>query len=466
MVKYWYLAFALLISTQVGWSQQVLIDTVFFDFDSDYLKPSHMDQLDSMSSKFLSYPTYYVEIYGHTDSIGSTGYNLELSEMRARKVALYLIEKGTLADRIFYEGLGTNKPIGPNTTYAGRKKNRRADISVIYTREIFSPPVVEDTTATDTVAETPVVVEDPASLVDTVYCSYAPFEIDTKKKTVIIAPQGTQITVPAGAFKGDTEYIEIKVSELYTRRDMIVAAMPSVEKKKGPYEATGMFTFEARDGRRLAQIADDKSFEVLLPATRRDPYTRVYSGSGGTRGRSRSRGGNTAKVKKPAMTAVKAWNEENYPIRYLGPRKAYTFEINKSGKFAVGRPLHYSQNTEKDDLGTNFIIKLKGKRFEKTTQVMLVGEVVKTYIPLKKVSKKVYEGDRVKFLDNDTELVLIGIQYDDKGEPYLAKISFKPGTFLGNKKRDPKKRPTIKLKAKFRKITPERLEELLTELNV
>ncbi|MEL7063718.1 MAG: OmpA family protein, partial [Bacteroidota bacterium] len=168
MVKYWYLAFALLISTQVGWSQQVLIDTVFFDFDSDYLKPSHKDQLDSMSSKFLSYPTYYVEIYGNTDSIGTTGYNLELSEMRARKVALYLIEKGTLADRIFYEGLGTNKPVGPNTTYAGRKKNRRADISVIYTREIFSPPVVEDTTTTDTVSETPVVVEDPASLVDTV----------------------------------------------------------------------------------------------------------------------------------------------------------------------------------------------------------------------------------------------------------------------------------------------------------
>ncbi|WP_243373961.1 OmpA family protein [Geotalea sp. SG265] len=71
----------------------------------------------------------YMRIDGHTDSIGSTGYNMDLSVKRAIAIASYLIIKeGIEPSRVFIKGLGKSKLIGDNSTTEGRRLNRRFEI--------------------------------------------------------------------------------------------------------------------------------------------------------------------------------------------------------------------------------------------------------------------------------------------------------------------------------------------------
>ena len=71
----------------------------------------------------------FMRIDGHTDSIGSTGYNMDLSVKRAIAIASYLIIKeGIDPSKVFIKGLGKSKLIGDNSTTEGRRLNRRFEI--------------------------------------------------------------------------------------------------------------------------------------------------------------------------------------------------------------------------------------------------------------------------------------------------------------------------------------------------
>ncbi len=442
-----------------------LIDTVYFQYDSYKLDEKYQAQLDSMIGIFTDYPAYYVEVFGHTDSVGSTAYNLLLSKERARQVVYYLVDQGVDLERIVYEGLGTFKPVASNRTFAGRRQNRRVDIAVVFSTETVDPvykprPAVTD--ASQTGPSRPV-----AAPIDTVLMAdYETFFINPQIKTVIIAPQGTHIIVPAGTFDTDETEIEMTVGELYSRRDMIAASMTTLS-RDGTLEAAGMFTFSALDGPRAAKITDGAAFQIQLPSTRRDANMSVYAGRAnrvrrGRRNRAELPGGT------PSMGQVREWREVEDPnVRYNGRDDRYIFEVAEPGAYAVARPLFYATVTDREDEGVDIEIKFKGRRFEQTTNAMIVGEVIKTYIPLRKVSTREYEARKVRFLDDETELIVIAYQFDDRGNAYWTKLSFEPEDFISRKKRrNPRNRPKIKLKLKFRKIDPEELNERLKELNV
>ena len=476
-MKKLYLLIVVSLYSGAMFAQQFAIDTIFFAFDSYQLKDEGKQKLDSLIGEFTSFPAYYVEIFGHTDSIGTPTYNLDLSTERARVIALYLREQGINLDRITYEGLGTTKPVMTNDTYRGRRMNRRADIAVVYSNDVVIPVYPEDTATTDIAGAADA---DPEEYIitDTIYCNYNPFLLNPRHRTVIISPRGVKLTVEPDAFITDEPEVTMEVKELFDRKDMILNTMPTIS-RDGPLEAAGMMAFSARAGRRAAKISKDKPFTIELPATRRDQEMAVYSGGGSTRGgsrRSKAKGKNVVGDEgDPGFSAVKSWStpKEGGDVRYRGRAKSYVFEVDKPGKYAVARPLYHSQNTDPEDVGMNIQVKLKGPRWEKTTSVMLVGEVVKTYIPLKKVSRRVFEANKTKYLDPKTKLILVAIQYDDRGNPWLVKRAFVPRDLLKQKKpkKNRKKKKTkdldqIKIKAKFRKMSPERFNELLDELNV
>ncbi|TDE30744.1 OmpA family protein [Actinomadura sp. 6K520] len=76
-----------------------------------------------------------VEVSGHTDSVGSDGYNLDLSKRRAEAVKAELLRalRGSSL-RVEARGYGETKPVAPNRNGSedspeGRAKNRRVDIT-------------------------------------------------------------------------------------------------------------------------------------------------------------------------------------------------------------------------------------------------------------------------------------------------------------------------------------------------
>jgi OmpA-OmpF porin, OOP family len=71
-----------------------------------------------------------MRIEGHTDNVGSSDANLELSGQRALTVRKALIEKGVAKERLIAVGFGDKKPLGDNATEAGRAKNQRIEFKV------------------------------------------------------------------------------------------------------------------------------------------------------------------------------------------------------------------------------------------------------------------------------------------------------------------------------------------------
>jgi outer membrane protein OmpA-like peptidoglycan-associated protein len=71
-----------------------------------------------------------VRIEGHTDDVGGPALNQELSESRAIAVQNYLVERGVEPERLQAQGFGMSKPLAPNTTEAGRAKNRRVQFRI------------------------------------------------------------------------------------------------------------------------------------------------------------------------------------------------------------------------------------------------------------------------------------------------------------------------------------------------
>lgn len=74
----------------------------------------------------------YVEIQGHTDSLGSEKYNLKLGQERAEAVMRYMnMQQGIPLSVMNVISYGEYKPIDDNKTAAGRTKNRRVTIVVL-----------------------------------------------------------------------------------------------------------------------------------------------------------------------------------------------------------------------------------------------------------------------------------------------------------------------------------------------
>ncbi len=102
------------------------LETVqLFDFDSSEVKYS--DSLEQYVSQLAHYDGD-IDIIGYTDSTGSTEYNQNLSELRAKSVAEYFKRMGISEDRIQFRGLGATEFKATNDTEYGRSQNRRVEI--------------------------------------------------------------------------------------------------------------------------------------------------------------------------------------------------------------------------------------------------------------------------------------------------------------------------------------------------
>ncbi|HFB67066.1 MAG TPA: OmpA family protein [Aeromonadales bacterium] len=108
----------------------VMPEKITFDTNRSDLRVSFMDVLDSVILVLRKYPDTVLKVVGHTDSVGSDSYNLDLSERRANSVASYLITKGISPRRIQAYGAGEGFPVATNETELGRSMNRRVELSI------------------------------------------------------------------------------------------------------------------------------------------------------------------------------------------------------------------------------------------------------------------------------------------------------------------------------------------------
>lgn len=87
--------------------------------------------LDAVAEYLKSNPNSTVRIVGHTDNVGSSGEQQNISERRAQQAVDYLRRKGIAQRRIFPSAVGARQPIADNATEAGRRRNRRVEVRVV-----------------------------------------------------------------------------------------------------------------------------------------------------------------------------------------------------------------------------------------------------------------------------------------------------------------------------------------------
>lgn len=104
---------------------------VEFELDKTEVRPQFYPEIEKLADVMKQYPNSTILLEGHTDSIGTSGYNQELSKSRANAVMKVLINEFSIeSDRISTTGMGESQPIASNETAAGRAQNRRVEAIV------------------------------------------------------------------------------------------------------------------------------------------------------------------------------------------------------------------------------------------------------------------------------------------------------------------------------------------------
>jgi OOP family OmpA-OmpF porin len=106
------------------------LSRTLFDFDRAVLKPEGRKAMDQLIGRLSSINVEVVIATGHTDSVGSDRYNLDLGMRRADAVRNYLVSKGLEPGRVYVDSKGEREPVATNKTAAGRGENRRVVVEV------------------------------------------------------------------------------------------------------------------------------------------------------------------------------------------------------------------------------------------------------------------------------------------------------------------------------------------------
>lgn len=118
---------------------------VKFEFAKANILGAYVPDLDRLRRILLANPETSITLEGHTDSVGSEGYNQSLSEARAQVCRLYLLADERIApERVKAIGYGESQPLADNGSDLGRARNRRTMASLSLENEIAPPNSLED----------------------------------------------------------------------------------------------------------------------------------------------------------------------------------------------------------------------------------------------------------------------------------------------------------------------------------
>lgn len=103
---------------------------LLYDFDSDAIRSESAQNLRNLAASLNKYPQTDLLIVGHTDALGSTAYNQDLSMRRAVSASSYLVSQGIASSRLRTSGKGETEALASNDTEAGRQANRRIEVAI------------------------------------------------------------------------------------------------------------------------------------------------------------------------------------------------------------------------------------------------------------------------------------------------------------------------------------------------
>ena len=103
-----------------------------FETGKAIIKATSFSSLNELAQLLKNKPVFRLRLSGHTDNQGTPAKNLLLSKQRTLAVSRYLAQQGVPATQIKSEWFGQTKPKASNKTAAGRARNRRVEMKVMF----------------------------------------------------------------------------------------------------------------------------------------------------------------------------------------------------------------------------------------------------------------------------------------------------------------------------------------------
>ena len=102
-----------------------------FYFDSAILRPESLSSLKRIAIWLKANPEVLeLTVVTHTETFGSSGYNLKLSRERAKTLRRLILAEGVSVRRVFYQGQGERKPLVTERTVDDKLNNRRVEFVI------------------------------------------------------------------------------------------------------------------------------------------------------------------------------------------------------------------------------------------------------------------------------------------------------------------------------------------------
>ncbi|RKT28216.1 outer membrane protein OmpA-like peptidoglycan-associated protein [Roseovarius halotolerans] len=120
---------------------QEVPSTVNFAFNSAALDAGARDTLNEQAAWIRQFPEVRFRVYGHTDKVGSPGYNKQLGLRRAHAAVNYLVAQGISRSRL--EAVASYGETQPLIVTQGRERRNRRTVTEV-TGFVSSHPTVMD----------------------------------------------------------------------------------------------------------------------------------------------------------------------------------------------------------------------------------------------------------------------------------------------------------------------------------
>lgn len=99
---------------------------IHYDLDKDAIVDEHKPVMNSILHNLRGMSNYHIYIQGHTDTLQSDTYNIDLGRRRAANARDYLVGQGVDKDKISIETVGEHKLAVPTPDETYKRANRRS----------------------------------------------------------------------------------------------------------------------------------------------------------------------------------------------------------------------------------------------------------------------------------------------------------------------------------------------------
>jgi len=120
---------AAMMAEDIDETGSVRIYGIHFDTDKATIKDKSESTLSEIAALLEQKSDLDLVVVGHTDSVGSIEYNMDLSQECADSVVEFLVsEHGISEERLRSHGVGPLAPVASNEDENGRAQNRRVEL--------------------------------------------------------------------------------------------------------------------------------------------------------------------------------------------------------------------------------------------------------------------------------------------------------------------------------------------------